>query len=110
MTLGEHSGFEDTTTEQGPSLAGKSVTNEIFRQIVRLGMVYVVLQVVVGVETGLMTVALYFAQGVSLPQALTTVLPLGLPLLLVQGGGYLAFQRHRRRNAQRDADAGSQGG
>jgi hypothetical protein len=51
-----------------------------------------VLQIVVGVETGLLIVYLNMVEGMPFAVAMATAIPIGLPLLLAQGGLYLLYQ------------------
>ena len=73
-------------------MSQESITTELFLRILRLGLVYVVLQVVVGVETGLGIVYLNLISGMPLGAAMATALPIGLPLLLGQGALYLIYK------------------
>ena len=51
----------------------------------KLGATYVALQVITGVEVGILAAGLTIATGMPLPSALAATLPLGMPLLLGQG-------------------------
>ena len=69
-----------------------SPATTLFKKLLGLGMVYVALQVVVGFEVALVILGLHFGLSMPVPSSVATAMPIGLPLLLVQGAAYLAWR------------------
>lgn len=67
---------------------GRSL-NRLCRSLLKLGVVYAILQVLVGFEVGVFIVYLHLAQGLSMPSAMVTAMPVGMPLLVAQGALFL---------------------
>jgi len=61
------------------------------KKIATYGVIYVVLQIVTGVEVAFLAVGLYFAADMPLPAALSLAIPIGLPLLIAQGAAAVAY-------------------
>ena len=58
---------------------------KVLSTITKLGAAYVVLQILTGIEVGIIAAGLALS-GMSLPAALAaTVIPVGMPLLIIQG-------------------------
>ena len=69
-----------------------SPATRLFHKLLGLGIVYVVLQILVGLEVAAVIVALHLGADMSVPGAIATAMPVGLPLLLTQGAGYLLWR------------------
>jgi hypothetical protein len=76
---------------------------QVLRNLRSFTVTYVVLQVLTGIETVGAAVALVVAGGWDLPAALALTIPMGMPLLIVQGSGVL-FWRYGRNLLPESAD------
>ena len=57
------------------------------------GLAYVVLQIVTGIEVGVLAAGIAIAKGMTVPAALAaTVIPVGVPLLCIQGAVVVAWR------------------
>lgn len=66
-------------------------------KLLKIGAVYAILQVVTGIEVGVLAVGLYYAENMPLPAALSLAMPFGVPLFLAQAGFFaVALHCHQR--------------
>lgn len=68
----------------------------LFRTLGNFTVAYVVLQVLTGVQTAAAAVGLVVLGGWNIGSALAFVLPLGFPMLIIQGGLFLTWYYGRR--------------
>ena len=57
---------------------------------------YGALQLLVGVQVGVIAAALHLAMGMAVPAAIAAAMPIGLPLLIVQGALGVLWWRSRQ--------------